>query len=109
MNQDVEMKLSGAARNRVTGKWRKLHREEFHDLYCSPDTVRELKPRRMRWAGHVVRMEGEGAYNVLVTKHEEIKQLGRPRHRWLDNIKLDFKKLCWEGAGWNDLAQSKKD
>jgi len=64
-------------RNRVTGKWRKLHREELHDLGRVCGT-----------------MEWEGVYNVLVTKHEEKKPLGRPRHRWVDNIKLDLKKLC---------------
>jgi hypothetical protein len=49
---------------------------------------------------------GRGAYNVLVTKHEERKPLGRPRHRWVDNIKLD--KLYWEGTGWTELAQGMK-
>jgi hypothetical protein len=99
MNQYVEMKYPRAARNKVKGKWRKLHSEELHDLYCSPDIVRVIKSRRMRWVGHVARMEGRGAYNILVTKHEERKPLGRPRYRWVDNIKLDLKKLCWEGAG----------
>ena len=61
----------------MTGKWRKLHREELHDLYCSPDTIRVLKPRRRRWAEHVAHMKEEGAYNVLVTKHDEKKPLGR--------------------------------
>jgi hypothetical protein len=59
INQDVEMKWPGAARNKVTGKWRKLHSEELHDLYCSLDTIRVMKPRRIRWAGQVARMEGD--------------------------------------------------
>jgi hypothetical protein len=51
----------------VDGSWRKLHNDEFHDLYSSPNIVRMIKSRRMRWAGHVVRMgEGRGVYRVLV-------------------------------------------
>jgi hypothetical protein len=64
MNQYVEMKYPRAARNKVTWKWRKLHSEELHNLYYSPDIIRMIKSRRMRWAWHVARMEGRGAYNV---------------------------------------------
>jgi len=103
------MKCPGVARNKVTGKWRKLHSEELHDLYFSSDIIQVIKSRRTRRAGHVARMEERGAYNVLVTKHEERKSLGRPRHRWVDNIKLDLKKTCWDSAGWNELAQGMKD
>ena len=73
-------------RGEVTGEWRKLHNEELYDLYCSPNSIRMIKPRRMRWAGHVARMrEGRGVYWVLVDKHEGKSPIGRPRRRWEDN------------------------
>jgi hypothetical protein len=66
----------------VTGGWRILHSEELHGLYPSPGTVRVIKARRMRWAGHVARMrEVSGAYNILVGRPEGRRPLGRPRHR----------------------------
>jgi hypothetical protein len=65
------------------GSWRKLHNDELYDLYSSPNIVRVIKSRRMRWAGHVARTgEGRGAYRVLVGRPEGKRQLGRPRHRW---------------------------
>jgi hypothetical protein len=73
------------------GSWRKLHNDELHDLYSSPNIVRVIKARRMRWAGHVARMwEGRGVYRVLVGRPEGKRPLGRPRRRWEDNIKLDL-------------------
>ena len=67
-------------RDEVTGEWRKLHTEELSDLYCSPNIVRGIKSRRMRWAGHVARMSERGSvYRVLVGKHEGKRPLGRPR------------------------------
>jgi hypothetical protein len=58
-------------RDEVTGEWRKLHNEELHNLYSSPDIIRQVKSRRMRWAGHEARMGGERKlYNVLVGKPE---------------------------------------
>jgi hypothetical protein len=71
------------------GSWRKLHNDELHDLYSSPNIVRVIKSRRMRWVGHVARMgEGRGAYRVLVGRPEGKRPLGRPRRRWEDNIKM---------------------
>ena len=68
----VLRRLFGPRRDEVTGEWRKLHNEERSDLYCSPNIVRVLKSRRMRWAGHVARMgDRRGIYRVLVGKHEE--------------------------------------
>jgi len=76
-------------RDEVTREWRKLHNEELNDLYCSPNIVRVIRSRRMRWAGHVVRMgERRGVYRVLVGKPEGKRPLGRPRLRWEDNIKI---------------------
>ena len=75
-------------------EWRKLHNEEFSDLYSLPNIVRVVKSRRMRWAGHVARMrEGRGVHRVLVEKPEGKRPLGRPRHRWEDNIKIDLQEV----------------
>ena len=80
----------------VTGEERKLHNEELNDMYSSPNIVREIKSRRMRWAGHVARMEERrGVYRVLVGQHEGKRPLGRPRRGWEDNIKMDFQELGW--------------
>ena len=67
----VLRRIFGPKRDRVTGEWRKLHNEELNDLYSSPSIVRVIKPRRMRWAGHVARMEeGRCVHKVLVRKPE---------------------------------------
>jgi hypothetical protein len=81
-------------RDEETGEWRRLLNEELNDLYCSPNIVRVIKSRRMRWAGHVARMrERRGVYRVLVEKTEGKRPLGRPRHRWEDNIKMDLQEV----------------
>jgi hypothetical protein len=73
------------------GPWRKLHNDELHSLYSSPNIVRVIKSRRMRWAGHVARMgEGRGVYRILVGKPEGKRPVGRPRRRWEDNIKMEI-------------------
>jgi len=73
---------------------RRLHNEELNDLYCSPNIVREIKLRRMRWAGYVARMgEERGVYGVLVGKPEGRRPLGRPRRRWVDNIRTDLQEV----------------
>ena len=78
----------------MTREWRKLHNEELNDLYSLPNIVRVVKSRRMRWAGHVARMgEDRGVQRVLVGKPEGKRPLGRPRHRWEDNIKMDLKEV----------------
>ena len=87
----VLRRVFGPKRDEVTGEWRKLHNEELNDRYSSPNIVRVIKPRRIRWAGHVARMgEGRGVYRVLVGKPEGKRPLGRPRRRWEDNIKMDL-------------------
>ena len=81
-------------RDDITEEWGKLHNEELNDLYCLLGTVRLIKSRRMRWAGHVVRMgETRGVYRVLVGKHEGRRPLGRPSRRWEDNIKMDLQEM----------------
>jgi hypothetical protein len=88
------------------GSWRKLHNDELHDLYSSPNIVMVIKSRRMRWAGHVARM-GRDAYRVLVGRPEGKRPLGRPRRRWEDNIKLDLGERGIDGANWIQLAQDR--
>jgi hypothetical protein len=84
-----------------------LH-DELHDLYSSPNTVRVIKSRRMRWAGHVAGMvEGRGVYRVLVGRPEGKRPLGRPRRRWEDNIKMDLREIGIDGANWIRLAQDR--
>jgi hypothetical protein len=88
------------------GSWRKLHNDELHSLYSSPNIVRMIKSRRMRWAGHVTRMgEGRNVYRVLVGRTEGKKPLGRPRRRWEDNIKVDLREIGIDAANWIHLAQ----
>jgi hypothetical protein len=78
-------------RDEVTGEWRKLHNEELHNLYSSPDIIRQVQTRRMRWAGHVARMgEERKVYNVLLGKPEGKRPLGRARCRWEDGIRMDL-------------------
>jgi hypothetical protein len=70
------LRIFGPKRDEVTGEWRKLHNEELHNLYSSPDIIRQIKSRRLRWAGHVARMgEGRNVYRVLVGKPEEKNHL----------------------------------
>jgi transcription termination factor 2 len=90
------------------GSWRKLHNDELHSLYSSPDIVRMVKSRSLRWAGHVARMaEGRGVYRVLVGRPEGKRPRGRPRRRWKDNIKLDPREIGIDGANWIRLAQDR--
>jgi hypothetical protein len=90
----VLRRIFGPKRDEVTGEWRKLHSRELHNLYSSPDIIRQIKSRRMRWAGHVTRMgEGRNVYRVLVGKPEGKRPLGRPRRRWEDGIKMDLREI----------------
>jgi hypothetical protein len=86
--------IFGHRRDEVTGEWRNLHNGELHNLYSSPDIIRQIKSRRMRWAGHVVRMgEGRNVYRVLVGKPKGKRLLERPTRRWEDGIKMDLREI----------------
>jgi len=104
----VLRRIFGPRRDEVTEEWRRLHNEELNDLYSTPNIVREIKSRRMRWAGHVARMSEErGEYRVLVGKPEGRRPLGRPRHRWVDNIKMDLQEVECGYMDWTGLAQDR--
>jgi len=104
----VLRRIFGPKRDEVTGESRKLHNEELNDLYSLPIIDRVMKSRRMGWAGHVVRMgERRGVYRVLVGKTERKRPLGRPRHRWEYNIKMDLQEMECGGLDWIDLARDR--
>jgi hypothetical protein len=83
-------------RDEVTGERRKLHNEELHILYSSTNIFRQIKSRRMPWAGHVTRLgEERNVYRVLMGKLEGKRPLGRPRSRWEDGIRMDLRETGW--------------
>ena len=99
----VLRRIFGLRRDEVRGEWRRLHNEELNDLYSSPNNVPVIKSRRMRWAWHVARMgEERGAYRVWVGKLEGKRPLGRPRCRWVDNMRWDVG--MWTGLGWHRIG-----
>jgi len=97
----VLRRIFGPKWDEVTGEWRKLHSEELNDLYSSPNIVRVIKSKTIRWAGHVARM-GFWWGNL-----REKRPLGRPRRRWEDNIKMDLQEVVCGGMDWIDLAQDR--
>jgi len=104
----VLRRIFGRRRDEVTGEWRRLHNEELNYLYCSPNNVQVIKSRRIIWAGHVARMgEERGVYRVLVGKPEGKKPLGRPRRRWVDNIRMDLQEVGCGYMDWIGLAQDR--
>ena len=104
----VLRKIFGPRRDEVTGEWRRLHNEELNDLYCSPNIVRVIKSRRMRRVEHVARMgEERGVYRVLVGKPEGRRPLGRPRLRWVDNIRMDLQEMGCGYMDWIGLVQDR--
>jgi hypothetical protein len=104
----VLRRIFGPKTNEVTGRWRKLHNKELHDLYSSPNIFGMIKSRRVRWTGHVARMEEKSnTYRLFVGKAEGKRPLGRPRHRWEDNIRMDLLELGWGDVDWIGLAQDR--
>jgi hypothetical protein len=94
----VLRRIFGPKRDEVTGEWRKLHNEELHNLYSSPNIIRMIKLKMG---------EKRNAYRILVGKPEGRRPLGRPRRRWVDNIRMDLREIGWDGVYWVDLAQDR--
>ena len=106
--ENTVLRIFGPKREEVTREWRKLHNEELNELYSSPSIFREIESRSMRRAGHVARMEERrGVYIDLVGKAEGKRQLGRPRLRWEENIKMEIREVVCEIMDWIELAQDR--
>jgi hypothetical protein len=102
----VLRRIFGPKRDEVTGELRRLHNEELHNLYSSPNIIKQIKARIMIWAGHVSRMGKERkVYRVLVGKPEGKRPLGRPRRRYEDGIRIDLREIGWGSVDWIQLAQ----
>ena len=99
----TQRRIFGPKRNE-NGEWRRLHNEELHSLYRSPNTVRVINSRRLKWTGHVAKMEeGRSAFKLLTRK----KPLGRSMRRWEENIRMDLKEICINTRNWVDLTQDR--
>jgi hypothetical protein len=104
----VLRRIFGPKGDEVTGEWRELHNEELRDLYSSQSIIRMIKSRRMGWARHVTRMgEERNPYRLLMGKPEGRRPLGRPRRRWVDNIRIDLGEMGWGDVDWIGLAQDR--
>jgi hypothetical protein len=91
--------IFGSKRDEVAGGWRKLHNEELHNLYSSPNIIRMIKSRRMRWVGYIVRIgEMRNTDKILVGNPEGKRPLGRYRRKWEDDIKMYPWKIGLEGV-----------
>jgi hypothetical protein len=97
----VLRRIFGPKRDEVTGEWRTYHNGGLRDLYSSPSIIRIIKLRRMRWAGHVARI-GEKR-----NKPEGTRPLGRPRHRWVDNVRMDLGEVGWGVVDWIGLPKDR--
>jgi hypothetical protein len=101
----VLRRIFESTRDEVTGEWRKLHNEELNGLYFPPNIIRVMKSRRMTLPGHVARMgERRGVHRVLVGKTEGKIPLGKPRYRWVHNIKMDLQEVGCGGIDWIEMA-----
>ena len=89
-------------RDEITGKWRKLHNAELYAMYSSPNKIRNVKSRRLRWAEQY-----RNAYRVLVGKPEGKRPLGRPRRRWEENINMDLREMGCDPGDWIYLAKNR--
>jgi hypothetical protein len=104
----VLRRIFGPQRDEVTREWRKLHNEELHILYSSPNIIWQIKSRRTRWVGHVARMgEERSVYKVLMGKPEGRRPLGKPRRIWEDGIRMDLREIGWGSVEWIQLAQDR--
>ena len=104
----VLRRIFGSRRDEVKWEWTRLYNEELNDLYSSPNFVRVIKSRRIKWAGHVACMgEERGVYRVLVGKPEERRPLGRPRRRWVFNIRMDLQEVGCGYMDWIGLTQDR--
>jgi hypothetical protein len=104
----VLRRIFGPKRDGVTGRWRKLYNEKLHNLYSSPSKIKIIKSRRMRWAEYVARMgEKRNVYKLLVGKPEGKRPLGRPRCRWIYDIKMDLLEMGLNAVDWIGLAQDR--
>jgi hypothetical protein len=104
----VLRRIFGLKSDELTGERRKMHNGELHNLYSSPDIIRQIKSRSMRWAGHVARMgEGRNVYRVLVGKPDGKRPPERPRRRWEDGIKMDLREIGCGDVDWIQLAQDR--
>jgi hypothetical protein len=104
----VVRRIFGPKRDEVMGGWGKLHNEELHDLYSSPSIIRIIKSRRMRWAGHVARLGGsKNEHRFLIGKPEGRRSLGRPKCKWMNNIRMDLGVIGWAGMDWIGLPQDR--
>jgi hypothetical protein len=102
----VLRRMFGPKRNEEAGGWRKLHNEELHNLYSSPSIIKSVMKDEM---GGACSKNGEkkNAFRILVGKPDGNKPLGRPRRRWVDNVKMDLKQIRWDGVDWIDMAQDR--
>jgi hypothetical protein len=104
----VLRKIFGPKRDAVMGDWRKFHNEKLRDLYSSPSIIRIIKSRRMRWAGHVAQMGRRGTLiYLLVGRPDGKRPLGRPRHRWVNNIRMYLGEVEWGDVDWIGLAKDR--
>jgi hypothetical protein len=102
----VLRRIFGPKRDEVTGDWRILRNKELHKLYSSPDIIRQVMSKRMRWAGHAARMgEERKVYKVFLGKPEGKRPLGRPRRKWEDGIRMDLREIGLGSVDWIRLAQ----
>jgi hypothetical protein len=97
-------KTLGTKREKLAGGWKRLHNEELRNLYASPDIISGIKSRRMKWAGHIERIEDmKNAYSNIVGKPEWKRKLGILKCRWENNIGIYFREIGCEGVDWMRL------
>jgi hypothetical protein len=104
----VFRRIFGHKREELAEGRRRLHNEGLHDLNASPNIIRVIKSRRMRWVGHAACVGGmKHAYNSFVEKPEGKRALERLKRRWEDFITIHLRKMAWEGVDWIHLAQDR--